>query len=216
MNALADWAVGQVYQTLERHNVLDDTLVIFTSDNGPQRGENGHSSAGPLRGFKNSAFEGGHRVPFIARWPGRVAEDDSNDCTFCLTDLIATFAELLEVDVPDDAAPDSVSFLPALLGDQQHRPRHAMINTTGGFWAGEADFALRMGKWKLIVTAAREDQPATRHLFDLETDLAETTNLIESKPKLAGEMDALLGRLKACGTKHLDWDAPAVGEVEAP
>lgn len=159
MNALADWAVGQVYDALDRNGVLEDTLLIFTSDNGPQKGANGHRSAGPLRGFKNSAFEGGHRVPFIARWPGRIEPGRTSDHVFSLTDLMATFAELLAFDIPDNNAQDSMSSLPALLGEADAHPGHPMVNTTGGYWAGEADFALRKDDWKLIVTCAREESP---------------------------------------------------------
>ncbi len=204
MNALADWAVGQVRETLERHGILDNTLLIFTSDNGPRRGENGHRSAGPFRGFKNSPFEGGHREPFVARWPGMIEAGTTSDETISLTDLMATFAELTGFEMPEEAAEDSFSVLPALLGTGASAPRPAMVNDTGGHTCEVGDFALRRGKWKLIVQAPRPDAPAqTRHLYDLDADPGESTNLIDQQPGLAAELEQLLERVKACGSKYL-------------
>ena len=100
-----------------------------------------------------------------------------------------------------------MSFLPALLGDTAFRPKHAMINTTGGFWVDqEADFALRKGKWKLIIITQREDRLEERFLFNIEEDLGEENNLIEEYPDLAEELETLLERVKVCGTKYLNWN----------
>jgi arylsulfatase A-like enzyme len=204
MNALADWAVGQVREALEKQGVLENTLLIFTSDNGPRQGQNGHKSAGSFRGFKNSPFEGGHREPFVARWPGKIEAGRTCDEVVSLTDLIATFADLTGYDIPEEGAEDSFSFLPALLGTGPCRPRPAMVNDTGGHYAEVGDFALRRDNWKLIIEAPRKDRPEeVRHLYDMAEDPYETTNLIDEKPELAAELERLLERIKACGSKFL-------------
>lgn len=205
MNALVDWAVGRVRETLERHGILDDTLLIFTSDNGPERGENGHRSAGPFRGFKNTPFEGGHREPFVARWPGMIGPGTTSDETVSLTDLMATFAELTGFDMPEGAAEDSFSFLGALVGTGACERRPAMVNDTGGHYCEVGDFALRRGKWKLIVEAVRPNKPQeVRHLYDLDADPGEKRNLIDEHPALAGELEGLLDRIKVRGSRSVD------------
>lgn len=209
MNALADWAVGQVYNALLEHGILDDTLLIFTSDNGPRPGQGGHRSAGPLRGFKNSPFEGGHREPFVARWPGRIEAGRTCDETVSLTDLVATVAELTGFGVPDEAAEDSFSILPALLGTGPCAPRPAMVNDTGGHYDLVGDFALRQGNWKLIIEAPRQNRPAeVRHLYDLGNDLAEERNVIDQHPEVAVRLERLLCRIKACGSRYLRTPVP--------
>ncbi|MCK7482643.1 MAG: sulfatase-like hydrolase/transferase [Candidatus Moduliflexus flocculans] len=113
--ALADLCVGRVMDALERLGAADRTLVIFASDNGPHPGTDGHASAGTLRGLKSHIWEGGHRVPFIARWPGRIGPGAVVDEPICLTDLMATFAAVAGVALPPEAGPDSVDISSALL-----------------------------------------------------------------------------------------------------
>jgi arylsulfatase A len=208
MNALVDWSVGQVREALEKNGILDNTLLIFTSDNGPQNtGTNGHRAAGPLRGKKNTPFEGGHREPFVARWPGTIEPGTISDEIVSLTDLMATFAELTGFDMPDEAAEDSFSFLPALFGTGPCEPRPAMVNDTGGrfgHFQTVSDFALRRGPWKLIIEAPTPERPEeVRHLYNLDSDLAEEHNLIDEQPELAEELERLLNRIKVCGSKYL-------------
>ena len=144
---LMDWIVGQIAKTLDKLNITDDTLLIFTSDNGPREGVNGHKSAGPLRGLKGEIWEGGHRVPFIARWPGKIKPGSTSTQVTCLTDLMATCAAIVEADLPPDAGQDSYNMLPALLGEKLDAPiRQAIVHHSG---AGV--FAIRQGNWKLIL-----------------------------------------------------------------
>ena len=132
-----DWTVGQVLDALRRSGLADNTLVIFTSDNGPEiTGEvkpgvydraqqYGHYSMGPLRGAKRDAWEGGHRVPFLARWPGKITAGSVSDETIAHVDLMATVAALLGVKLPENAGEDSFNLLPVLLGTEgaTRRPR---------------------------------------------------------------------------------------------
>ena len=206
MNVLVDWCVGQVRAALEERGVLDDTLLIFTSDNGPHRGENGHSSTGPYRGLKNSAFEGGHREPFVARWPGHIPAGAVSDELLCLTDLMATLADLTGESLPEGAGEDSFSVLPALLGQGGCTPpRPAMISDTGGHRCDLGDFAIRKGKWKLIVIPARkEGETERRHLFDLKEDPGEEDDLIEEHPSIAADLAELLDEIKQRSSRAIE------------
>jgi len=202
MIALVDWVVGEVRSALESQGILDETLLIVTSDNGPRRGANGHRSAGPFRGYKNTAYEGGHRVPFVVRWPGKIAAGERSELPISLTDMVATFAELLDYSLPDDAAEDSFSILPALLGNEdgaQQRP--ALITDTG-----RGDFSIRSGSWKLI---ALNPQPpddleqVVYELYALGEDPYETTNLADVHPDVVEELKQLLNESKKTGLRFL-------------
>ena len=208
MNALVDWCVGEVRAALEEDGILDDTLLVFTSDNGPMRGQNGHRSAGSLRGYKNTPFEGGHRVPFVARWPGAVPAGAVSSELLCLTDMMATLAALTGSALPPEAGEDSHDMLPALLGRGAGDPgRPALVCDTGGPAASAGDFAIRMGRWKLILMAPRADDPPgwepLRYLFDLENDPFEQENLIDARPTIAREIEHLFGRIRARGSRFV-------------
>src|SRR5262249_43475527 len=145
-----DWAVGRILDALKRNKLDGNTLVILTSDNGahsqPLTKElNGHSPNADWRGQKSDAWEGGHHIPFIARWPGVVASGSKCEQTICLTDLLATVAEMNEAKLVDNAGEDSVSILPLLRGKTDVATRTSIIHHS---IAGE--FAIREGKWKLI------------------------------------------------------------------
>ncbi|MCA8974291.1 MAG: arylsulfatase [Planctomycetes bacterium] len=157
-----DDMLGQLLAALERAGIADDTLVIAASDNGAE-----HRAYPPLRGSKRSIYEGGHRVPFVARWPGRIAAGSTCDHTACLDDLIATCAEVIGTELPADAGEDSTSLLPALLGDGEARPRPDTVHQSM-----QGDLALRHGRWKLIF-----HRDGRRELFDLDADLGETSDL---------------------------------------
>ena len=146
-----DWAVGEVMAALEKAAVDRNTLVIFTSDNGcspaariPDLQAKGHYPNGDLRGMKADVFDGGHRVPFIVRWPDRVKTGSRSDQTICLTDLMATCADILGTKLPDNAGEDSVSILPALLGKDQAPLHDAVVHHSI-----RGSFAIRQGHWKL-------------------------------------------------------------------
>jgi arylsulfatase A len=206
-----DWAVGQVLAALDRHQLADDTLVIFTTDNGHAHYtglkpllDAGHQPSGPLRGYKTDVYEGGHRVPFLARWPGRVPPKSQCDALICHTHLLATCAAILDTKLPADAGEDSASILRLLKGETPDEPPFdAIVNH-----AASGRFAVRRGKWKLIFPEAPKgagggsatapgSQPL--ELYDLAADLGETTNVAKENPEIVAEMTKILERLVAEG-----------------
>lgn len=193
-----DWAVGEVLAALDKHKLSENTLVFFTCDNGhatytglPALQKAGHKVSGPLRGYKTDIWEGGHRVPFIARWPGQIKANAECDVTICHTNLLATCAEILEAKLPDSAGEDSVSIVEFLRSEKRdHPPLPAIVHQ-----AANGTLAIRKGKWKLVMGArpgegkslAPEDQ-----LFDLEADLAETKSVAQEHHDMVTELTALL------------------------
>jgi arylsulfatase A-like enzyme len=202
--ALVDWCVGEVRKALEAKGVLDDTILIFTSDNGARTGENGQESNGPFRGRKNTAYEGGHRIPFIARWPGRIEAGRSSPEPVSLNDMMATFADLLDYPLPENAAEDSFNILPAVLGaGSAALARPALIADTGGHSSEIGDFSLRRDQWKLIEFNSRSEEG--RHevryeLFNIAEDPYETRDQAETQSEIR---DGLIELLKACKEKGL-------------
>jgi len=186
-----DAALGHVMAALEKNGIADNTLLIFTSDNGPASNSRtplnkaGHSGSGPLRGAKASIYEGGHRVPFVARWPGHTPVGAVSDELICQTTFMATCAELLGAKLPDEAAEDSYSMLPILRGEKPAQPTHpAVIHNPGARL-----FAIRQGPLKLIVMPDGKDE-----LYDLAADLGETKNVTAEHRAKAAELTALLKR----------------------
>ncbi len=202
-----DWTVGQITQALEQHGLKDDTLVIFTSDNGPdsreidELAEYGHNNTANLRGIKADIWDGGHRVPYIAAWPGRIPPGTVSDEIIELTDLMATCASIGEIDLPDEAAPDSYDILPALLGESSPAPiREAAIHHSV-----DGMFSIRQGKWKLVeglgsggFSVPRRIEPTPGgpqgQLYNLEDDLYETNNLYQDYPEIVRDLSLLLER----------------------
>ena len=215
-----DAAIGQVLKALEASKVDRNTLVIVTSDNGPETPayprirEYQHYSMGPLRGVKRDAWEGGHRVPFFARWPGQIQAGSVSDETICHVDLLATLAAILGAPLPNDAAEDSVNIAPALLGQAHARPlREATVHHTGS-----GRFAIRQGPLVFIDAPTGDDngannrEPAwlklergyTSHdqsgeLYDLAHDPVEKTNLYARRPDDVRRLKTLLEKYKAEG-----------------
>jgi arylsulfatase A len=195
-----DWAVGEVLAALDKHKLAANTLVIFACDNGhakytglPALEKAGHAVSGPLRGYKADVYEGGHRVPFLVRWPGTVKPGSVCDETVCHTDLFATAAAILGAKVPDTAGEDSVSLLPLLKGEKPERPsREAVVHQ-----ASDGTLAIRRGKWKLIF-AGPPDAPADE-LYDLAADLGETTSVATNHPEVVQQLTKLMERLIADG-----------------
>jgi arylsulfatase A-like enzyme len=197
-----DAIVGRVLAALETSGAAKDTLVVFTSDNGcapyidiPDLERQGHFPSGPLRGYKADAWEGGHRVPFIVRWPGVVKAGRVCDQLVQQSDLIATFADVLGTPLPDNAGEDSVSLLPLLKGSDQPAREHAVSASIGG------TPALRSGPWKYIPAPGSGgwgrggDQSQPVQLYHLAKDLGETRNLAAAMPEKVAEMQALLEKL---------------------
>lgn len=196
---LVDWALGQIVQKLEALGLSGNTLLIVTSDNGPLPGSlepgaregtatitNGHQSAGNLRGRKGRVWEGGHRVPFIARWPDKIPSGKVSHETICFTDMLATFAALVGEELPKGAGEDSFNRLPALLGATM-KPRPATVHHSS------SAFALRQGKWKIVFGEGEKrvrSAPGKGYLFDLEADPYESQDLWNAHPELVEQLRA--------------------------
>jgi len=202
----ADRCVGQVLVALDRLKLAENTLVIFTSDNGPRHGHNDHQSAGPLRGYKSHIWEGGHRVPFIARWPGRIEAGAVSDELVCLTDLMATCAALAGADLSDDEGPDSFNMLPALLDHKANQP----IRPTLVLHSCYGVFAIRQGPWKLILDtktsggwvkpSGKKPIPGTPgQLYNLAEDPHEQNDLWDQHPDIVRRLSRLLEHCKKQG-----------------
>jgi arylsulfatase A len=202
---LADWCVQQILKTLKRLKLSDNTLVIFTSDNGPRIGVNGHKSAWKLRGYKSHAWEGGHRIPFIARWPGKIRPKAVSNEPIELTDMTATFAAIAGYKLPSDAGEDIYNILPALLGTTTKHIREALIQHS--CWGA---FTIRKGKWKLILGTKGSggrvdprdkdpDESTPGQLYDMAEDAYETTDLWDTHPEVVAELKALLDKYKKDG-----------------
>ncbi|MDA0348619.1 MAG: arylsulfatase [Verrucomicrobia bacterium] len=200
-----DWHMGQIMEALERNGIAEDTLFIFTSDNGcspravfEELDAVGHKPGGIFRGNKADIYEAGHRVPFIAHWPKGFKGGSSSEATVCLTDLFATLAEITGAKVPKNAAEDSVSFYDSLKGNtKQHREAtvHHSIN---------GSFAIRKGDWKLVLCPGSGgwsyptpnetkdlDLPPIQ-LFNLRSDPSETTNVYSANHDKVRELYRLL------------------------
>ena len=216
-----DWQVGQIMAALDRLKLTDNTLVLFTSDNGPvlfdgyfdrsQEDIHGHQPAGGLRGWKYLVFEGGTRVPFIVRWPGHVPVGVS-DQMLCLTDLLATCAALTGQQLPATAGEDSLNVLPVLLDQTARSPRDTVVQQ-----GISGALAIRQGDWKFIPPTpgavasgmGSGANPKDRRfaevivqkplLFNLTTDPAETENLTAKHPEKAQELSTVLKQIQDNG-----------------
>lgn len=200
-----DNVIGEVSAALAKHGLADNTLVIFTSDNGCSKAagiaslaKQGHMVSAHMRGSKADIWDGGHRIPFIVRWPGKVQPGSTSDQLICLTDLFATTSEILSANVPQQTCEDSVSFLPALSGQKIVSSRAGVIHHSIS-----GHFAYRYENWKLILargsggwSSPKENEVAAgalkAQLYDMQADPGETENLYDSKPEVAAKLLALL------------------------
>lgn len=234
VNAYADFtmqtdaSVGRVLNTLDELGLTANTLVFFATDNGcspeadfPQLAAAGHHPSGPFRGHKADLFEGGHRVPFFARWPGRIAARSTYAHPVGLTDLLATCADLLRLPLPDNAAEDSVSLLPVLLGKTDDPVRADIIHHSIN-----GSFAIREGRWKLLLcpdsggwsaprpgSAEAADLPPVQ-MYDLETDPGERHNLQAQHPARVRAMIARLEQQVNAGRSTPGASQPNNGAVD--
>ena len=215
-----DWAVGEVLAALERLKLSDNTIVIVTSDNGGQPGRGstfGHKVNGNLRGWKGTAWEGGHRVPFLLRWPGKVPAGTTSDETICHVDFMATICAALGIALPANAGPDSWNVLPAWLGEPAAlRLREATVCVGANSWV----YSIRLGPWKLLVTddgKYGEPRPGTKdikrilpapELYNLAADPAEERNLATTNADKLHELTALLARYRAQSSTRPGWQTP--------
>ena len=210
-----DWTVGQVLKAIGTAGIRDNTLVIYTSDNGSymfrlndpnapdhvsdptiQAFRAGHHRANYIfRGTKADIWEGGHHVPFLARWPGKIKAGSRSSETICLTDFFATATEIAGGKLPEDAAEDSFSILPLLEGRGWTTPRAPVVHHSAG-----GMFAIRDGKWKLVLGngSGGREKPAGEpfgtpyRLFDMTKDISERTDVLDQHPDLARRMESEL------------------------
>ena len=211
-----DLSVGRIIETLEYMNLLENTIIIFSSDNGgdipaierhPEAPENqairyGLKINGDLRGDKHTIYEGGTNVPFIVSWPGTVKEGSLSEDMINLLDIFATVCEITDGNLPEskDVAPDSYSFLPSLLNKSNPHPRTSMVTADANGMR-----ALRDGNWKYIDDTPPDGLPDDRlkrledfepQLYDLSKDPGETTNLYHDNPTMAKKLSEELKRIK--------------------
>ena len=206
---LVDWAVGEISRRLDELGISQNTLLIVTSDNGPLPGStpnpgdpegtavvsNGHASAGSLRGYKAMIYEGGHRVPFIARWPEQIRPSSEHAGTVCLTDLFASLADITGTPIETGAAEDSISLLPALTGAKTQRGVPVVHHS------GKGVFALRKDRWKLIYEtkgdgrSAYPESGSDGQLYDINADLVESSDQWENQRSVREQLTAELKRV---------------------
>jgi arylsulfatase A len=214
-----DDALAAVMEALESAGLADKTLLIYTSDNGCSKeagieklAAKGHKVSAGLRGSKADIWDGGHRVPFIARWPSVIQPGSVSNELICLVDFFATAAEIVASPPPANSCEDSVSFLPALKGQPAKSSRGGVIHHSIS-----GHFAYRQGPWKLALargsggwtqpTEAKTPKNAPpAQLYHMERDIGETANLFESKPDIA---DKLLRHLESDITRGRSTDGPA-------
>jgi len=204
-----DWSVGQITKALEKHGLENDTLVIFTSDNGPWLNFGDHAgSTGPLREGKGTMFEGGARVPCIMRWPGKIKPGTVCTKMGATIDILPTIAAIAGVPLPENKI-DGVNILPLLKGDKNANPRDEYY-----MYYGDQLQAVRQGDWKLHlphvyrsykgVEPGRDGQPGpygqgqtTLELYNLKTDIGETTNLAEKHPEIVERLTVLAEKARS-------------------
>ena len=193
-----DYHVGRILKLLDEEKLAANTLVIFTSDNGPEttwkkRAEMySHQSNAQFREGKRSIYEGGHRVPFFIRWPARIKPGSRLDSPVCQTDLLATLAEMLGKKLPNSAGEDSNSFYAEMLNPENPEKRPPIIHHSS-----QGRFAIREGKWKLVMPGTRKSMKA--QLYDLEKDPGETNDLAGRHPDTVASMTARITKILVNG-----------------
>ncbi|MCR9200391.1 MAG: arylsulfatase [Planctomycetaceae bacterium] len=214
---MVDHNVGQVLTALQEAKMADNTLVIFSSDNGPvwydeDTARFQHDSSGGLRGMKSDAWEGGHRMPFLVRWPGFVKAGSRSDQTISFVDVMATMGDLLGSGLPEGAGPDSYSFFNVLTGQQ---PESVPVRKDLVLKSGGGHMAIRSGDWKYIdrlgsggFSKPRRESPdpgqPDGQLYNLADDPGETNNLVASEPKIARRLKARMqGIARASGQRMM-------------
>ena len=225
-----DWTVGRVLKAIDDAGVAERTLVVYASDNGSYmhryddalrkdhvddstvqgyRAEH-HRANGPFRGTKADIWEAGHHVPLLVRWPGHAKAGSQRGETVCLTDLYATFADVIGAKLARDAAEDSISLLSAIRGEDVRRGAPVIHHSAGGM------FAIRDGKWKLVLAngSGGRERPRGRpfarpyRLFDMSADIAETTDLANKHPDVVENLVQKLEQIRRSGRSV---DRPASG-----
>jgi arylsulfatase A len=212
-----DDSIGQLLKALKQSGQSENTLVIFTADNGPEAyayardAKYDHWSASPLRGLKRDIYEGGHRVPYIVKWPGNVPAGKTSNQLVSQIDITATVASVVGFELPDDQAEDSFDLLPLFKGKKKVGPRNVHIHNT---FADK--YAIREGNWLLVDTSSgysrkkihepweekrgyyREGEQKA-YLFNLKKDIGQKHNLLDTNPEKARSLRALLEKIREQG-----------------
>ncbi len=195
-----DHATVRVLETLDRLNISDNTLVFFTTDNGcspeadfKELREKGHDPSYTLRGMKSDAWDGGHRVPYVVRWPGVIEPGRVSNDLICHNNLMATCADILGAKLPADAGVDSFTILPVLRGGKDAEPTHPFVI----HHSIKGRFAIRKGDWKFIAARgsggwSKGDDGKPGQLYHMATDREESHNLVDAKPEIVAELARLL------------------------
>ena len=225
-----DWAIGEVVKTLKNKGLYDNTLIIVTSDNGssphgypiPLEKKHNHLTSHIYKGRKSHTYEGGHRVAFLATWPARVKAGTTCDAKVCLTDLLATSAQIVDASYPDTAGEDSVSFLPALDGKTEGLRTSVVHHSLNG------TFCLRDENWKIIfgkgaggfgqIKEKAFNDPI--QLFDMKADVRETKNVAADHPEVVERLKKVMAEQVSKGRstpgKPQKNDGPAWWKQLAP
>ncbi|MEN8247552.1 MAG: sulfatase-like hydrolase/transferase [Bacteroidota bacterium] len=199
-----DWSVGEVIEALKENDIYDNTLVIFTSDNGPWLNMGNHAgSALPLRGAKGNMWEGGPRVPTVMQWPAKIPAGIESDNISSTIDILPTLAEIIGTELPKNKI-DGVSILPVLKGEKGAKPRDSFL-----FYYGGELIAVRKDNWKLVfphtyrsyedVIPGKDGFPGPYaigkttepELYNLENDIGETENLLAQNPEIVRELESI-------------------------
>jgi arylsulfatase A-like enzyme len=223
-----DATVGQVLDALDRKGLAENTLVIFTSDNGcapaanfPLLAEHGHFPSYRFRGHKADIYDGGHHLPFLARWPKKIKPGSTSNQLVCHTELMATCADILEIQLPDSAGEDSISFLPALVADVKRPRREVIVHHSGN-----GSFAIREGYWKLELCPGsggwsyprpnRDDTSKLplAQLYDMRADIGEKQNVQAEHPEIVARLTRLLEQYVADGRSTPGAPQKNTGEVD--
>jgi len=208
-----DWAIGHVLHALDEEGLADNTLVMLASDNGcspnanfPELAEKGHHPSYLFRGHKADIFDGGHHIPFLVRWPGKIKPGSTSEQIICLTDFMATCADILGVKLPEDAGEDSVSLLPALFGTADKPLHEAVVHHSVN-----GSFAIRQGNWKLELCPSsggwsdpKPNSPAAKklppiQLYDMTADIGEKVNIQADHTEVIDRLLRLLQKFVADG-----------------
>lgn len=216
-----DWSAGEVIRAVDESGIADNTIVIFTADNGHSHYtgwqdliDAGHLPSGPYRGHKGDVWEGGHRVPLVVRWPEKIKAGSSSDQLVCLTDFFATFADIVGQQLPVDGAEDSLSFLPDLLGDGESERTNVVSHSRNG------EFSYREGNWKLVYRMSEANleksrgKPTIAELYQLDEDIAEERDLASDVPERVAAMAKRFRDLIDSGASRSGLDANNDAKVE--
>ena len=205
-----DWSAGQVIQAVDDAGIAENTIVIFTADNGHSHYTGwdelvnaGHMPSGPFRGHKGDIWEGGHRVPLLLRWTGHIEPGSTSSQLVSLTDVFATSLEVIGTDPPEAGAEDSMSFLGAALGQTREGSRTSLVSHSN-----QGEFAYRDGPWKVVYRRSdpslekSRGEPTITELYNLETDIAEEQDLASEKPEVVEELQERFDELIARGASR--------------